>query len=954
MDFKTGSHFHGFKVERIREDKKAGGELVEMTHVKTGARLCYSKNKEENKLFSVAFKTIPDDSTGVFHILEHSVLCGSDKYPVKEPFVELLKSSMNTFLNAMTYPDKTVYPVSSRNNKDYLNLAEVYLDAVFAPNLLKNPNIFYQEGRHLETGDEVAFNGVVLNEMRGAMSEADDRLEEALGALLFPDNCYRFNSGGDPYEIPKLTYEKFVAMYRRFYHPSNAYFYLDGDIPEEETFALIESYLERFDRTYPDFDVLPQTPKSADAVDYYATDDAEASRDMIAFAKIFADFTQVEKIFAVSVLADYLASTNESPLKRAVLSSKLAEDLEVGVCDGIRQPYVSVVARNMSDSDAGKIKSIITDTLKTIAENGIPKEDLTASLNKFEFSFRQMPEPKGLFRNVIALDSWLYGGDPMLYLDTDSVFESLREMAKGDGFEKLLREVFLDEEGEVTLHLKASTTFAAEVSRHEAEYAKSVYDGMSDAERDAHAKMLDEFNEWQKAPDTEEGIATIPVLPISEVSDEPTKYNTEVFESNGVKTMYHKIATNGIVYFSLYAPLTQLNLDELSLISVLPSLLGQLPTSMHDVVSLQREIKTYLGDFSASCQAFAKYGQTKTCVPYLVVSASALEENFERAEAIVAEILTETRFDEPSRIHEIVKQIEDANRQRIVAAGQRTASCAAKAGLSSEGAASEALGGVSMILKVKDLNKNFDAKYDDAAKLFERVCAESLTKENLTLGVTAEEELSPDLLTDVFSNGDALPENVSYKSGIAPKTAIKVPSQVSFAVSADLLEACGMENDGAFRVAANVLSLSYLWNMVRVRGGAYGTGLSVAGNGTMICYSYRDPSPSSSLAAYAGAADFIEEFAKSGEVLDKYIISAVSSGDPLQTPRAEGLTADALYLSGLSDDQRRKTRGEMLRANAESFTRFARALRHMATDGRVCVVGGSAVDDCEGLERIEI
>ena len=658
MDFKVGTKIHGFTVDRIRNDEKAGGQFIEMTHQKTGARLCYSKNSEENKLFSVAFKTIPEDSTGVFHILEHSVLCGSDKYPVKEPFVELLKSSMNTFLNAMTYPDKTVYPVSSRNAKDYLNLAEVYLDAVFAPCLLTNKNVFLQEGRHLEVNGGIpAFNGVVLNEMRGATSEADDRLEEDLGALLFPDNCYRFNSGGEPSEIPNLTYEKYVETYRRFYHPSNSYFYLDGDIPVEETFALIESYLEKFDAAPVRTDIEYQTPKSAEMTDYFGTDDGDTARDIYATAKIFASYDEVEKIFAVSVLCDYLASTNESPLKRAVLASGLAEDVDVSVSDGIKQPYVSTVVRNMADSDADKIRSIIFDTLNRISKEGIPKEDLTASLNKFEFSFRQMPEPKGLFRNIIALDSWLYGGDPMLYLDTDGVFEKLREMIDDGGFDKLLREVFVDTSKDVVLHLKASTTFAAEVAKSEAEYAASVYDSMTDGEKASHAAELEIFNEWQKTPDTEEGIATIPTLPLSEVSKFPKKYPTEIAESNGIKVLYHNIPTNGIVYFSVYAPLTQFSLDELSLISVLPALFAQLPTEKHDLPTLQREIKTYLGDFGANCQALSEYGQTAHCMPCLVVNASALEENFPRALDLVSEILTSTMFDETSRIHEIVSSL---------------------------------------------------------------------------------------------------------------------------------------------------------------------------------------------------------------------------------------------------------------------------------------------------------
>jgi len=956
MEFKVGTKYHGFTVDRVRKDEKAGGLFIEMTHDATGARLCYSKNSEENKLFSVAFKTIPEDSTGVFHILEHSVLCGSDKYPVKEPFVELLKSSMNTFLNAMTFPDKTIYPVSSRNTRDFLNLTEVYLDAVFAPAMLKNKNVFLQEGRRLEVNDGVpSFNGVVLNEMRGATSEADDVMYENTTKLLFPDNCYRFNSGGDPAEIPELTYEKFVETYKKFYHPSNSYFYLDGDIPEEETFSLIESYLDRYEREEVTWDVAYQRPQSGEMTTRYGSDETDSPKDMLSVSKIVADYSEIEKIFAIKIICDFLASSNEAPLKRAVLSSGLAEDFEVFIPDedGFKQIYISLTARNTKDEDADKLKKLIFDELKRIAEAGIPREDLVACVNRAEFSFRQMSEPKGLFRNIIALNSWLYGGDPMLYLDVDPVFRKLREMIDDGSYDRILKDVFADETDYVTLRVIASSEFAAETAKREADYAASVYSAMTDEEKALHAEESRRFCEWQNTPDTEEGIATIPVLPLSEVSDTPKEYHTEEFRVNGVKTLYHKVASNGIVYFSVYAPLTQFSAKELSLLSLLPALFTQLPTSDYSVSDLQREIKTYLGDFSASCQVISEYGQTEHCMPALVVSASALEENLEKAESLVAQIINGTLFNEPSRIHEIVKQVEEANRQRIVYAGHLFAVSAARSTLSSEGAASEAVKGITMMKAIKKLNAEFDENVSSLVALFERVIAESFTKENVTVSFTCGGDYDASILTSSFKSGKTLPANAVYKSEVPGKSAVKIPSQVSFAVKADSLDRCGDEFDGAYRVVANILSLDYLWSAVRVRGGAYGAGMSVASNGTMFCYSYRDPSPDASLVAYDAAADYLEKFASENDDLDKYIISEVASGDPLHTPKAEGAAADVLYLSGVTDDMRKKTRGEMLRTSPDSLRRFAVSLRHMAESGRISVVGG-AIDGCKGLETVEI
>ncbi len=954
MDFKVGAKYHGFTVDRVREDKNAGGVFIEMTHDVTGARLCYSKNDEENKLFSVSFKTIPEDSTGVFHILEHSVLCGSDKYPVKEPFVELLKSSMNTFLNAMTYPDKTVYPVSSRNAKDYLNLAGVYLDAVFAPALLTNENVFLQEGRRLEVTDGVpAYNGVVLNEMRGAMSEADDRLEEGLGALLFPDNCYGFNSGGEPFDIPSLTYEKYVETYRKFYHPSNSYFYLDGDIPEEETFSLIESYLDGFEAIPVEWDVELQTPKSAEKTDRYGSDSEEGAKDILALAKIFADYTMREKIFAVSILANYLASTNESPLKRAILASGLAEDVEVNVSDGIRQPYISIVARNMKRDDADVLRKLIFETLASVRDSGIPEEDITACLNRFEFSFKQMPEPKGLVRNIVALNSWLYGGDPMMYLDVDDVFEKLRSMT-GEDYCRLLDEVFCSEEDYVTLHLNASVTLASEVAEKEAGIAKAAYGKLDEEGRAAHAEKDESFRLWQDTPDTPEQVATVPTLPISEVSPDPKDYPTEVRDSGGVKTLIHKIRTNGIVYFTVYAPLTQFSLDELSVLSVLPSLYTQLPTEKHDVTSLQREIKTYLGDLSVSAYSFSEYGQTESATPCLIVSASALEENFGKAQEIVSEVVTSTLFDEKGRILEILKQIEESNRQRIVGAGHTAALSAARATLSADGAVSEAFRGISMMKTVKRLTSSFDDGYGELLTLIRRATTESFTKENVIFSLTAEKEHDLSPLAMTLRSGKALPANGKYASSVAAKTAVKIPSQVSYAVKADLSTRAGVAYDPSFSVAAQIISLEYLWNEIRVRGGAYGAGMSVAPNGTLFAYSYRDPSPASSLGVYDGCAKFIEDFASGCDSIDKYIISAISEGDPLQTPRSQGSSADALYLTGVTYEERKRRRAKMLSTGKDDLVRFASVLRHMATDGTVSVVASSGVDPIEGLETIEI
>ena len=444
---------HGFTVTNVREIKEIGGRLVEMEHDVTGARLVWVDNGDENKLFSVGFRTLPENSTGVFHILEHSVLCGSEKYPVKEPFVELLKTSMNTFLNAMTFPDKTVYPVSSRIEQDYLNLMDVYLDSVFRPNVCNDPNIFYQEGWHIDTtGEEPAYKGVVFNEMKGALSEVDAVADETMTALLFPDSCYGFNSGGDPKNIPDLTYDSFVEQYRRYYHPSNAYFYLDGGIPLDTTLAKIEEYLAGYDRLDDVPQLTMQEPvKAAKTISFAAS--GEDDKPLICFGKIIGSWADREKMLALSIIMEQVADSNESPLKRAVLSSGLAEDMEIFVSDGIAQPYLMLLFRGIKDGEnakpdaaalesiADRLITIVEETISRITAEGFSKRDLEASVNQTEFRFRQYPEPQALYRMVAAYSSWLYGGDPAMFLITDSAIASMRSMIENGEMEAVAREI---------------------------------------------------------------------------------------------------------------------------------------------------------------------------------------------------------------------------------------------------------------------------------------------------------------------------------------------------------------------------------------------------------------------------------------------------------------------------------------------------------------------------------
>lgn len=958
MNITTETKICGFTVNRIRKSDEINGTLYEMSHDKTGAELCWLDNGDQNKLFSVAFKTLPEDSTGVFHILEHSVLCGSAKYPVKEPFVELMKSSMNTFLNAMTYPDKTVYPISSRNEKDFLNLTSVYLDAVFAPKILENPNIFYQEGIHIEFDEDTPFyNGVVFNEMKGAMSGVDDRIEQGINSLLFPDNCYRFNSGGAPAVIPDLTYKQFVETYKRFYHPSNSRFFLDGSIPFEKTLEMINSYLEKYDRS----DNLPaismQKPVADEGTDYFEIDNEENSskKSVLALGKIIGTFNDKEKIFAAKVLCDVLADSNESPLKRAVLSSGIAEDFEMMVMDGIAQPYLLIIARNMKNADSPELFNIIKETANKLVNDGLDKKSILASINHFAFQSKQFSEPQGLYRATSALNSWLYGGDPMLYLEYDEVIEALKKMAETDDFEKLLEELLLEDNGKAILHMLPSSTLGDEERNAEEKRLKAEVSALTEGEKQKLIFQNEKFFLWQQTPDSPEDMQSLPTLSLSEVSETPEFTETIESTENGVKVLYHPISTNGIINISMYFPLTQFSLSELTKLTLLPELFGEFPTENYSVTELQQNVKTYIGRLSFNLEVFGKDNKIEKCTPYLTVRAGILEENLETAKALISEILTKSKFDDISKMHEIVMQTNEMARQSAIGNGHSLAISAVQAQYSAKGAVNEAINGYSPIKFLHKFADDFNATADEFVSLVNRVKNDAICKSNLIVSITATENISVSDLLSEIPDGNESPKDAEYKTDLPKRMGIRIPAQIAFAVKGYHLSCIDAKMNGSLRIASNIISLEYLWNIIRVQGGAYGAGFPVGRNGNIICYSYRDPSPARSLHVYDSLSDFICDFCESDDDLDKFIISSIAATEPLKTPVAEGAAADELWFSGVSEENCIQTRREMLSTNREALKDWCSVFDKMAEDGAVCVVGyEAALNECEDLEILEI
>lgn len=944
---KVNDIIHGFSVTRTAPAPDCGSELIEMQHIKTGARLVWLKNSGENKLFSVAFKTPPTDDTGIFHILEHSVLGGSEKYPVKEPFLELMKGTMNTFLNAMTYPDKTVFPVSSRNDTDFMNLTRVYLDAVFAPAIYYNPNIFYQEGWHIEmrsSSDTPVYKGVVFNEMKGAMSSVYSRMESDMMQALYPDSCYRFESGGLPESIPDLSYEQFIQGHKTYYHPSNAYIYLDGPVDIDSVLELIDGeYLCRFDKREVENDIPVQAPIAPTVKKSYyeiSPDEEESNHTYYLIGKVLGSWQDREKITAASVLGEALTGSNDAPLKRALLDTGLCLDVSLEVSDGIMQPFGCIAINNTDEENCGSLKETLRSAVSELCEKGIGSELLTAAINRLEFRYRAGGEPRGLTRNINALSAWLYGGDPLLYLEMGEVFDSLRAKTGSGYFEELLRQWLLEAEGTAELYLRPSRTYGDEQKADEAKRLAAIVDGLACEEKDVIVEQNRKLDEWQQSVDTAEQLATMPHLAISEVGEEPLSFDTEVTEINGITVLRHPSSDEGIAAVSLYFSLADCTEEELSAAAAMSELLGELPTADSSAAELQRRITGLLGSISYSVDVFSKQGVTDKCSPYFSVNARFLDKNTHEALALIAEIITKTSFDDKDTVKELLLQTDENYKQSIIANGHTYSMTRVRAGLSAESAVTELVSGYEGYKRIHEAVKATEKLIAAIKALSSRIICRS----RLTASVTG--DISPEALITALPEGTApAAREMSFRLDIPEKQGVVIPAGVSYSAMAFPDNSA----DTAVRkVLFRALSLEYLWNEVRVKGGAYGTGAFMTASGEQSFFSYRDPSPAATLDICAKAADFTEQYCAGEPDITQYIISSVAKDEPLMSDGNKSRKADGLWFRGITDEERAAEKKRMLGVTVQQLREAAEKLR---TTGNICVMGTESA--MEGLDLVK-
>lgn len=937
-----GSSIHNFRITNVRSLPEMNCSLWELEHEKTGTLLVWLDRADENKTFAITFKTIPQDSTGVFHILEHSVLCGSNKYPVKEPFVELLKSSVNTFLNAMTYPDKTVYPLSSRNNKDFLNLLDVYMDAVLHPAIYQKPEIFRQEGwrYELREGQDPVYQGVVLNEMKGAYASADAVLEHAMNRLMFPDNCYSAESGGHPEHIPDLTYEQFIANHRKFYHPSNSRIILSGSVDLDSTLAHIDSYLKDYDRHVADFQIPMQAavPYREERTIYeIGAEESAFNRTIVSCGCMLGRFDEQEKLYAATVLKDYLAGDNDAPLKHAVLSAGLGQDVKVQLHDGIQQNWISWEVWNTDEKKVDEIKAVVNRVLTDLAENGLDKGRLEACFNRFAFQLRDKDggwASRSLSEALTMLDSWLYGGDPAQYLLTEDVLNALEAKLDSAYFADLIRTLFLENPHKAMSVLVPSQTLGKEKQEKEATRVAAECAVWTDADRvriEAEGKTL---AAWQQTPDTPEALNSIPVLKLSDIDPTPEKLPVTVSETNGITVLTHDIQ-NGLTYLNLHFDVSDLSMKELPVASLLTKLLGKLPTVNYSSAQLQMLTKQKVGKLRFIPNVYSG----KKASVHLGAEMVCLANQGETAVALLCEILTETLFEDKLLLKNLLNQIMMQLQMEFVGAGHQYAMTRACSMLTGPGAAKEAMVGSSFIQWVKAQCAADDGQLDEIAAQLKAVAGKAFCAKRLTVSLSSNAEKLIDPVLRAFPKGSA-----SGSAQLTPNTTdqigLPIPAPIGFASKASNIKNYGGSFHGSIYVLTNVLNFSYLWNEIRVQGGAYGCGFAGRDDGDMFFYTYRDPQPGRSLNVFDKAVDFVRSFCAQKMDLTPMILGSMASADPLLNTQMKITVAENRYFKGITYEDVCRVRHELISTTHEDLLALTDVLKYVAEDNAVCVVAG--------------
>lgn len=952
------------------EDVQSDGFILR--HKKSGARIAILSNNDDNKVFYIGFRTPPEDETGVPHIIEHTTLCGSKKFPVKDPFIELAKGSLNTFLNAMTYPDKTVYPVASCNDQDFKNLMDVYLDAVFNPNITKYEEIFKQEGWHYElTGkdDELKINGVVYNEMKGAYSSPDEVLSSQIYRSLFPDNTYSKDSGGNPEYIPKLTYEAYLDFYHKYYHPSNSYIYLYGDMDVVERLEWLDKeYLSLYDykkvnseiNKQPAFDEI----KNVEAQYSITMDDSQENKTYLSYNRVVGDSLDEMLYQAFDVLDYALVSSPGAPVKQALIDAGIGDDVYGSYDAGILQPVFSFVAKNANASQADEFESIIENTLKEVVKTGINKEALLAGINSSEFKFREADFgqfPKGLLFGLNCLDSWLFDDmKPFIHLECLGTFAKLRKAVDTDYFEKLIQEYLLDNTHGSSVTVKPKRGLGNE--REEA-LAKELSDykaSLSDEEIKKLIEDTEHLKKYQEEPSSDEDLRKLPMLTRADMKKNAMPFSNIEDELLDVKVVRHDIESNGIDYISFLFDAGDFAQSELGYLGFFTNALGLVSTEKYSYTDLANATNIYTGGISTGTASHPDIKDRNNFVFKFEVKLKVLEKNLDKALELMEQMLLTSDFTDTKRLGELVAQIKARLQANLSSSGHLVAAMRSMSSFSRYALYQDELKGVAFYRSICRIEKKLSESPKNVSDKLAAIAKKLFARNRMLISFTGNNEAycnaKPSLEKVIagFDKMSAVGNQAEVHFNTAKEAFIDA-SQIQYVAKTGDFICEGYEYTGALRLLRIILSYDYLWINVRVKGGAYGCMNTFLRSGESYFVSYRDPNLSDTLDVYDRIPEYIKSFSPDERDMTKYIIGTFSALDTPMNPEAKGSRSLSAYLEGITYEQIQKERNEILNAQPEDIRRLADLVEAVLKKDSICVIGNeNMIKESAGLfENVE-
>lgn len=954
------------------EDVQSDGFILR--HKKSGARIAILLNNDDNKVFYIGFRTPPEDETGVPHIIEHTTLCGSKKFPVKDPFIELAKGSLNTFLNAMTYPDKTVYPVASCNDQDFKNLMDVYLDAVFNPNITKYEEIFKQEGWHYElTGkdDELKINGVVYNEMKGAYSSPDEVLSSQIYRSLFPDNTYSKDSGGNPEYIPKLTYEAYLDFYHKYYHPSNSYIYLYGDMDVVERLEWLDKeYLSQYEykkvnseiNKQPAFDEI----KNVEAQYSITMDDSQENKTYLSYNRVVGDTLDKMLYQAFDVLDYALVSSPGAPVKQALIDAGIGDDVYGSYDAGILQPVFSFVAKNANASQADEFESIIENTLKEIVKTGINKESLLAGINSSEFKFREADFgqfPKGLLFGLNCLDSWLFDDmKPFIHLECLDTFAKLRRAVDTDYFEKLIQEYLLDNTHGSSVTVKPKRGLGNEKEEALAKELSDYKASLSDEEIKKLIEDTEHLKKYQEEPSSDEDLRKLPMLTRADMKKNAMPFSNIEDELLDVKVVRHDIESNGIDYISFLFDAGDFEQSELGYLGFFTNALGLVSTEKYSYTDLANATNIYTGGISTGTASHPDIKDRNNFVFKFEVKLKVLEKNLGKALELMEQMLLTSDFTDTKRLGELVAQIKARLQANLSSSGHLVAAMRSMSSFSRYALYQDELKGIAFYRSIcrieKELSESPERVSDKLAAIAKKLFARNRMLISFTGNNEAYGNAKPSLEKVIagFNKISTIGKQAEVYFNTA-KEAFVDASQIQYVAKTGDFVCEGYEYTGALRLLRIILSYDYLWINVRVKGGAYGCMNTFLRSGESYFVSYRDPNLSDTLDVYDRIPEYIKSFSPDERDMTKYIIGTFSALDTPMNPEAKGSRSLSAYLEGITYEQIQKERDEILNAQPEDIRRLADLVEAVLKKDSICVIGNEnmikeSADLFENVEKL--